>query len=183
MNLPTIKMKLNESNDLRFAISMNGGSLNEDEKPVVRFVVIENDTGVSFGFPMNLEENGTCSVCIPKLPQVFKEDMEYTGNVEIVVGSEWFNPASIKLVFESQTPPIITEELEKIDGVINSEPMLEETKEFQPEFQNLARQVLFAEKPKPKPKQVVPTKTLSPELQKAKQALKTLLFEAWSDME
>lgn len=147
---------------------------------------------------MGHKPGGVVEVQIPRSLHLFKEGTEYLGNVEVLVGSRWFNPTTVQLVFERaeveqeegdeqpldiQAEPILAETVqeENLDAVIRPEPMRTPKGRIN---ENLARGVLFSEIKPPKPvPQPQPTRVLPPELLRTKNALKSLISEAWNELE
>ena len=198
---PKLKVKLGEQNELKFRLTIKGTTSDPGAtKPQIRFSVTETKTGISIGLPMvNLEE-GLVGVTIPDLPQMFQEGVEYTGNVEVVVGSRWFNPASVGLVFErdmqvqasplqEETDGVPTENIDEFASVIKPETSSSRLASSKGFSETAARDALFSEhhqQAQTVPQSPLPTPTkalLTPKLQDAKKVLKGLLTEAWADFE
>ena len=113
--IPRMAVKLGEVNELKFRLSIKGSTSDpEAREPKVRFMVTETKTGLSVCFPMEVKEEGVVKVMIPSLPGIFRENTEYTGNVEVIVGSRWFNPTTVGLVFEQdmevEASPVLSEQ-------------------------------------------------------------------------
>jgi len=213
--IPKMKVRLGEENELKFSLSIKGSTSDASAtQPRIRFMVTETKTGTSVCFPMSKLEEGTMGVTIPDLPHVFKEGAEYTGQVEVIVGNRWFNPTTVGLVFEREmkveAAPLLEEEtnprlrvedlqeaLEGSEGedefasFIKPEPTPAKKKSHAPLDEEMARGVLFTEKPlvpaKPAraPSVAVQTpvkKPMDSGLQKVKNNLKSMISEAWDEL-
>lgn len=117
-NIPKMRFKLGELNELKFMLSIKGSTSDQAAaQPKIRFLVTEAKTGMAMCFPMEKLEEGVVGVNIPALVGVFQEGADYTGQVEVIVGNRWFNPTTIGLVFEREMKveavPILTEENQK----------------------------------------------------------------------
>ncbi len=100
---PTTSMHVNfgESSELKFMLSIKGSTSDPNiSRPNVRFMITENQSGFSVCFPMKSNDDGTVGVTIPDLPHVFREDRTYNAKIEVIVGSKYFVPANMELVFE-----------------------------------------------------------------------------------
>lgn len=195
---PKMRVKLGELNELKFKLSIKGSTSDPDAtEPRVRFLVTEKQTGISICLPMELNE-GLVKVTLPNLPGIFRENSEYTGNVEVIVGSRYFNPTTVGLVFERdmevQAAPIFSEENHPlaVEELQEGKPQPEHEDEFssviKPEpkkfvkgsgkfDETMMKGVIFTEKQVQKP--VV----LNASMQKTKNYLKSLIEEAWEELE
>lgn len=209
--IPKMRVKLGEQNELKFMLSIKGSTSDPAAtQPKIRFMITEAKTGMSVCFPMERLEEGTVGVTIPGLQGVFQEGADYTGQVEVIVGNRWFNPATVGLVFEKEmeveAAPILTEETkvavedlqesaspegeDEFSAVIKPTPKPVKQKSVVNESALL--DVLFSEeKPKPVAKPAPPSqkpaptpqkKTVDPSLTKMKNSLKSMISEAWSDI-
>jgi len=100
-----LKLNPNESNELSFEVLIEGTST----KPIIRFLMQET-TGKSemaYVFPVTKSPDGTLSVVIPKLDSI-KEGKSYTGNLEVIVGDQFFTPQSVDISFSKpQKSPLL----------------------------------------------------------------------------
>jgi hypothetical protein len=210
--IPKMRVKLGEQNELKFMLSIKGSTSDPAAtQPKIRFMITEAKTGMSVCFPMERLEEGTVGVTIPGLQGVFREGADYTGQVEVIVGNRWFNPTTVGLVFEKEmeveAAPILTEETKvAVEDLQESAGLGEETED---EFSAVIKptpkpvkkpsavnegallDVLFSEenpKPKPSPKapaipQKAVAKPVDPSVAKMKNHLKSMISEAWSELE
>lgn len=207
--IPKMRVKLGEQNELKFMLSIKGSTSDPTAtQPKIRFMVTEAKTGMSVCFPMERLEEGLVGVTLPALNGVFKENAEYTGQVEVIVGNRYFTPTTVGLVFEKEmeveAAPILTEETKvAVEDLQESAGLGEETEN---EFSTVIKptpkpekkrpvvnegallDVLFSEeKPKakpaftPSPKTPV-TKPINPSVAKMKNSLKSMISEAWGDI-
>lgn len=186
-----MRVELGKPNELKFMLSIKGSTSDPNAvQPTIRFLVTEQKSGLSMCFPMERKDDGMVSVTLPDMPDVFKETAEYVGQVEVIVGGRYFTPTKVGLLFER---PMMIEAKPVLSDQDESEPeTLEEL--IQPEailgggFD--IRNVAFSDKPKrvapppsaPKPSPA-PARPLRPEAQKLKTKLKSLLVEAWNELE
>lgn len=193
-----MRVKLGESNELKFMLSIKGSTSDPNAAhPLIRFMVTETKTGMSLCFPMqNIDEN-MVGVTIPDIPAIFREDADYTGKVEVIVGNRYFTPTQVGLVFEREMEVEAAPMLAEADYV----PEAEEPEEFDavikpsrgaPVSSTLARSIVFNEKktvvqappvaaPRPAPKK--PVAPVDPKKQQLKNKLKSLLVESWNELE
>lgn len=98
-----ITLKLDESNDLNFQFRVQGTSSEAGGMaPQFRFVVAERDNPNSVGFVFagsSREADGTITVTVPALNEMVKEACQYTGKVEVVVGSRILTPTILEVAF------------------------------------------------------------------------------------
>lgn len=195
-------LKLNEGNDVKFKLSINGSVSNPAQtKVTTRFVVTENTTGISWMFPLERgEESGLFVASIPEMPSVFSEDLDYTGKVEVIVGNRYFNPTNVAISFERgvqvDAAPLLTETQEDIsdhkavESVIK--PIEEEKKapKKKPELpfdESVIQEVMFSS-PKQQQASANPQplatsrKPRDPGREKYKSKLKSLIAEAWKEI-
>lgn len=97
-------LKLDESNELGFKLTIQGMSTEPNSStPICRFVVMESggsqDT-MGYMFPVKKQDDGTVIVTIPPMKNIFKENKDYTGKIEILLGSRYFTPATMNIGFE-----------------------------------------------------------------------------------
>lgn len=200
---PKMRVRLGEDNELRFSLSIKGSISDATAaKPKVRFMVTETKTGTSICFPMENLGEGTMGVKIPNIPHIFKEGIEYLGQVEVIVGNRWFAPTTVGLVFERElkveATPILSEspqetpreeeEEEEFSSFIKPEPKAATKRSSLVE--GMALDILFSEKPiqqasvtPPSPQVQAPVKKpVNLGLQKIKNNLKSMINEAWNEM-
>lgn len=93
-------LKLDENNELQFALSIKGTITEGDSAhSEIRFSIVESKTGHIFSFPVVKKTDGDVSCLIPSMPEVFKEENDYTGKLEIFIGSRYFNPTTFNIKF------------------------------------------------------------------------------------
>lgn len=105
MSSSIVKIKLNESQELKFKLHVQGSTSEPDaQNPQFRFVLTEKEgTGLGLIFPVKKEENGTVSVCIPSMDEsIVKENKQYVGKMEVLMGSRYFTPTVLNIVFEKE---------------------------------------------------------------------------------
>jgi len=209
--IPKMRVKLGEQNELKFMLSIKGSTSDPAAtQPKIRFMITEVKTGMSVCFPMERLEEGTVGVIIPDLQGVFREGTDYTGQVEVIVGNRWFNPTTVGLVFEKEmeveAAPILTEETKVAVEDLQESAGFGEEDEFsaviKPAPKPAKKQpvvnegalldVLFSEEKSktkpvstPSPKAPAPQKPqtpVDPSVMKMKNSLKSMISEAWSDI-
>jgi hypothetical protein len=96
---PKFTLKLNETNTLGFAITIEGTSPElGSTQPVYRFVLSEENDSRAFVYPMSRDDEGDVTVTIPT-ETFFIENKLYQGNVEVLLGNHYFVPASVDIEF------------------------------------------------------------------------------------
>jgi len=201
--IPKMRVKLGEQNDLKFMLSIKGSTSDPTTvQPTLRFVITDAKTGISVGFPMKQLEGDIVGVIIPDLQGLFQEGVDYTGQLEVIVGSRWFNPVTVGLVFEREVKveavPILTK------GTKVSVEDLQEAVGAEDEFSSIIKptskpnpvvnerellDVLFTDKKEtkiqsaPQSQPARKRSILNPRLAKLKKNLKTLISEAWCELE
>lgn len=124
--LPKIRVKLGKPNELKFELSVKGSTSDpEASQPKIRFLISEAKGGPALSLPMSRVKEGVWAVNIPPVPGVLREDGEYTGLVEVIVGNMWFNPTTVGLVFEQEVEVLAAPLLEEDQKT----PVLEEAQE------------------------------------------------------
>ena len=99
MNQSKLILNLNEQNELAFKISIEGSNSEVgSEKPNIRFLVREGSGEVSWVYPTYQDEDGDVIVNINKT-EMFSEDIEYHGKLEVILGNHYFVPAEVQLEF------------------------------------------------------------------------------------
>ena len=102
---PTItELKLGEVNELCFKVSIQGTiseSLRNSSADVFRFTITDPETKMGYIFPCERQSFDTIQVLIPKNHGLFTPDKHYTGKLEVVVESLYFNPVNLILEFVS----------------------------------------------------------------------------------
>lgn len=205
--IPKMRVKLGEQNELKFMLSIKGSTSDPaTAQPKIRFMITEAKTGMSVCFPMERLEEGTVGVNIPAINGIFKEGVEYAGQVEVIVGNRYFTPTSIGLVFEKEmeveAAPILTEEtkvaVEDLQEAVEPEeefmtvikkPELPKAKPKPVVHEGAALDILFSEPAPVKRKAPASVKTPAPQkpqadpsVTKMKNRLKSMISEAWSDI-
>jgi len=114
-----ISLKLDESNDLKFKMNIQGSTSEPGAtKPLVRFVVSEKDNANAMGliFPVLSSDGDTITFTIPALSGVVKVGTTYTGKVEVLIGSRFFVPITLDLIFTKnlsvEVVPVVEEKKE-----------------------------------------------------------------------
>jgi len=107
MSSTTVKLKLNESQELKFKLHVQGTTSEPGaQNPQFRFVLTEKDgdgKGLGLVFPVRKEENGTVAVCIPSMDEgLIKENKYYVGKMEVLMGSRYFTPTVLDIQFERE---------------------------------------------------------------------------------
>lgn len=201
--IPKMRVKLGELNELKFKLSIKGSTSDPDAiEPKIRFLITEKQTGMSVCLPMEMNE-GLVKVTLPNLPGVFRENSEYTGNVEVIVGSRYFNPTTVGLVFEREmeveAAPIFSEESRQlsVEELQEKKPQYESedelssvikpnpTKSVKGFDETMMKSVIFTEKQVQKPVIAIPKKPIvvNATMQKTKNYLKAMIAEAWEELE
>lgn len=126
-----ITLKLDESNDLKFKMNIQGTTSEPGAtKPQVRFVLTEKDNPTAMGllFPVLSTDGDTITFTIPALSGVVKVGAVYSGKVEVFIGSRFFVPVSMDIIFsknlsvevvavkeEKETPMDVTDILTELE--------------------------------------------------------------------
>lgn len=99
-----IELNPNEVNELSFEVVIEGTSI----KPIVRFLMQETSgkSEMAYVFPVTKASNGTLNIVIPKLDSV-KEGKSYIGNLEVIIGEQFFVPQTVEISFTKPTKPTI----------------------------------------------------------------------------
>ena len=96
-----VNFNLDEESEIQFKLSIKGSTNLPDVKPVIRFIISENnENGMSVALPAVATSEGA-AVTIPPLKKIFSEDKEYTGKLEIIVGNRYFAPIEMNIGFTS----------------------------------------------------------------------------------
>lgn len=94
-----LTLNLNEQNELAFKISIEGSSSDiESTKPKVRFLVNEEGKEAGWVYPTKKSNDGFIVVNIPN-SDVFSEDKNYTGKLEVILGNHYFVPTEVDMEF------------------------------------------------------------------------------------
>lgn len=209
-NNPKLILKLDELNDVKFKLLINGSASDPNQtKVVTRFVVTEESSGTSWMFPLARREDdvedSVFGAVIPRMPNnVFSENKEYSGKVEVIVGGRYFNPTTVGIAFERQmsveTVPMLfpsaqTHNEDVVESVVKPTVAPEVKRPAMLPFaQSMISEAMFAQKKKPAPptkrasvpsppvavkKKVVPV-VVDPR-EKLKNQLKRLIAEAFEN--
>jgi len=105
--MDSVKLKINESNQVKFKLHIQGTTSEPGaQDPEFRFVLSEQDDAgkntIGFVFPVKKEENGTVSVVIPAMEGTLKENKNYLGKMEVLMGSRYFTPSTLQISFEKE---------------------------------------------------------------------------------
>lgn len=98
-----ISLQLNESNQLKFKINVQGTTTESHAtKPVIRLVLAPKDSpsGMSLMFPVLSTEKDLVVFSIPMLENVIDSDKEYLAKIEVVIGTRIFTPLTFDVTFE-----------------------------------------------------------------------------------
>jgi hypothetical protein len=177
-----INLKLDESNNLQFALSIKGSTTEPGaNSPTVRFSITEKKTGFACSFPVEKKSDGIVSVVVPEMSTVFKEGSGYEGKLEIFVGNRYFTPTVVDVSFDKtlkfeavliKTAEDIESSVEKEDlSLFEVDSVIKQPQKTMPVVkqqrkavdQKILQKAMFSEsKPKPAPapsKQVVTSVT------------------------
>ncbi len=164
--MSNINLNLDEVNELQFSLSIKG-SVNEQEtkSPSIRFSIVESSTNFAFSFPATKIENDMVNISIPEMKNVFKENVEYKGKLEVFVGSRYFNPTTVNIAFKKSLQVeakivdtstalkkvnVLTEEFTDIESIIKPAPTVR-TPKVQVDQKILQKAVFSGVKPSPTP--------------------------------
>jgi len=93
---------LGEVNELCFKVSIQGTiseNLRNSKADVFRFTITDPETRMGYIFPCERQAFDTIQVVIPKNHGFFTPNKHYTGKLEVVVESLYFNPVNLILEF------------------------------------------------------------------------------------
>ena len=94
-----VNFNLDEESEIEFKLSVKGSTNLPNVKPVMRFVISEmSENGMAVVLPAHPTESGA-KVSIPSLKQIFSENKEYVGKLEIIIGNRYFAPTSMNIGF------------------------------------------------------------------------------------
>jgi hypothetical protein len=99
-----ISLQLNESNQLKFKINVQGTTTEgHATKPVIRLVLSPKDdlTGMSLVFPVLTTEKDVVVFSVPVLDHIINPKVEYTAKVEVIIGTRIFVPVTFDVTFEN----------------------------------------------------------------------------------
>lgn len=127
-----ITLKLDESNDLKFKMNIQGSTSEPGAtKPTVRFLLTEKDNPNAMGlvFPVLSSEGDTITFTIPALSGVVKVGTTYAGKVEVLIGSRFFVPVSMDIVFTKNLTVEVVQVTEEKEQQLDVVDMLSELEE------------------------------------------------------
>lgn len=104
-----IKLKSSKPKTLRFSIDVEGSQ----ETPNINYVIESNSMG--YMFPAKIE-NGKVEVTIPELKGLL-ESGEYSSKISVVLGENYYEPWSGKVLVESPVEIKINEDFVEEDVV------------------------------------------------------------------
>lgn len=179
--IESLKLNLGEENEIEFSLSIKGNSTDKTKiQPELRFLVTEIDTGNSWVFPLESKENGIVGVKIPS-EEIFKENIQYSGKVEVIVAGRYFNPTTVMLQFEKNIEIVanpILKEIKKNDK--ETDPDIEEFSENILNNSEMIKSAIFSEiKSFSKSEIIHETIKSSTDILKLKNKLKNLILKAW----
>lgn len=94
-----LTLNLNEQNELAFKISIEGSSSDiQATKPKIRFLVSEAGGEAGWVYPTRRSDDGFVIVNIPN-SEMFSEDKDYTGKLEVILGNHYFVPTEVDMEF------------------------------------------------------------------------------------
>lgn len=105
MTTNKIALKMDEGNELKFQLKINGETSEpEATKPQVRFLLIEKDAGSSMGlvFPAGKGDDNLVVFSLPPLTGIVKIGTTYLGKVEVILGTRIFCPQTIEINFTKE---------------------------------------------------------------------------------
>ncbi len=107
--MDSVKFKIDEENQIRFKLHVQGTTSEPGAtEPEFRFVlssrnISEAGNSIGYVFPAKKEHDGIVSVTIPVMEgTLIKENKEYIGKMEILIGSRYFTPSTMTIVFEKE---------------------------------------------------------------------------------
>lgn len=187
-----ITLKLDESNDLKFKMSVQGSTSEPGAtKPLVRFVLTEKDNPSAMGliFPVLSSEGDTITFSIPALSGVVRVGTTYSGKVEVLIGSRFFVPVSMDVVFTKnltvEVVPVKEEKESQLD-VVDLLSEIEEKPVAKPNVSPQKKQIVLSKSQLEKLilERQQKTKATKPEGQSPlKTSLKNMLKDSLSDNE
>lgn len=175
--MKTMKLKFGEVNELSFSYSIKGmvsEKLNSEKQ--IRFFLTNNENN-NHVFKVETLTNGQAKVLIPANSSL-KENIEYQGVLEVILGNRIFHPLVLPIVFEA--PIEIKAEL------VAETPMpqdIDEEQKISTDIdQSVLKEAIFSERKKQVENQPAPKPTPRPKVSPEKEYLKNLIFEAWNDL-
>lgn len=98
-----ISLKIDEPNELKFKIKIQGSSSESGgTKQFVRLVITEANNPQAMGlmFPVqSTDEENLLVFTIPPLSGIVQSDVEYVGKIEVMIGTRIFSPMTLNIVF------------------------------------------------------------------------------------
>jgi len=98
-----ITLKIDESNELKFKIKIQGTtSESGSTKQSVRLLITEKNETHSMGlvFPViTTDEDNLLVFVVPELSGIVKPDVPYEGKIEVIIGSRIFCPMTLDIFF------------------------------------------------------------------------------------
>lgn len=98
-----LSLKLNQPNNLTFQVTIKGSVYEAVETPRFYLEITEKADPGKFGviFPGVFIE-GLLQVTVPAMGNVFKENVEYIGELRAIVGNQYLTPAKMDFDFVSE---------------------------------------------------------------------------------
>lgn len=91
----------NEENELSFQLMIEGTTTDGNlSKPVVRFQIEDEESGVAYSFPAITEGKEEIKVLIPPMERMVKEGKDYKGKLEVIIGTRYFVPTEVDVDFK-----------------------------------------------------------------------------------
>jgi hypothetical protein len=170
MGSPKIELNVSEENEIGFKLKIEG-SANDigSAKPRIRFALTEKLSGRGWLFTTSKTDDDGISVTIPSMKGMVKENQEYAGKLEVILGEHYFTPTEMDINF---VEPL------KVEATIvttskTAKPLKEETEQQQTPATEEAHQQLVVEsqmiasvikKPVPKKEEPIVAVAVVPEV-------------------
>lgn len=135
MSTSRISLKMDEPNELKFQLRINGETSEpEATKPQVRFLLIEKDNPSTMGlvFPAGKTEEGLVLFSMPPLSGLVKAGAIYQGKVEVILGTRIFSPQIIEINFTKELSVEMVPVRQEPEKELNLSKILEEVQDTKP---------------------------------------------------
>ncbi len=151
-DLETIELRLDESNELLFKVTIQGSSAAPAK---VRLVCESDSSDLAYMFEGHSVESGDeIRFVIPEMDKVLKEGETYRGKVEVMVENRYFTPVEFAMVFK-QSMKVMAEGIK-----VNPKAKAVETIKVNAVIKQAPKPVVVQES-KPRPVVTAPPKKLS----------------------
>jgi hypothetical protein len=97
-----ITLKVDESNELKFKIKINGKMSEPDIETSARLLITEKGKTQSMGFVfpvIKMDEDSLLVFVVPSLLDLVKTEVAYEGKIEVIIGTRIFCPITIDIFF------------------------------------------------------------------------------------